>query len=234
MTHDSEHLPTVLVVEDDDVLAAEIAEAFTDHGIHPVPIGTWPAMSDYLAANPRPDLILLDQRLGAVNALTQLPDLRKINDVPVVFLTGNRTEMDRVIGLELGADDFLLKPIAIRELVARVRAHLRRNQRAVSNGHAEGWRLQTTERKLYRPDGSVVPLTGGEFNLLAVLMASPGEVVERAALSQQVLHRPYFPDDRSLDNMVHIIRRKCGSTETARIIGSSRNIGYVFTGFPEG
>ena len=232
MTHDSEHLPTVLIVEDDEVLAAEIADAFTDHGIHPVPIGTWAGMLDYLDTS-RPDLILLDQRLGSINALTQLPELRKLTDVPVVFLTGNRTEMDRVIGLELGADDFLLKPIAIRELVARVRAHLRRNQRPASPDQTDGWKLHTTERKLYRPDGTVVPLTGGEFNLLAVLMATPGEVVERGALSQQVLHRPYFPDDRSLDNMVHIIRRKCGSTETARIIGSSRNIGYVFTGFPD-
>ena len=145
----------------------------------------------------------------------------------------SRSEADRVIGLELGADDFLLKPISGRELVARVRVHLRRTHREPSAPSIGHWRMSNTERRIYRPDGSPVQLTSAEFDLLQMVATNPGSPVDRDALSRHVLRRPYTVDDRSLDNLVHQIRRKFGRSGAGEMIASIRNVGYVFRGYPE-
>lgn len=221
----------ILLIEDDAILSGELVEIFEDHGIHARAIGDWPAALKHLEEH-QPDLILLDQRLGTVDTLMMLPALRNLTAAPILFLTGNRNEADRVIGLELGADDFLLKPIAGRELVARVRAHLRRAMRAVPHATGE-WRMLETERRLLRPDGTPVPLTAAEFTLLAIMAAQPGVPIDRDTLTQQVLRRPFRAEDRALDNLVHQIRRKLGRRGAGEVISAVRNQGYAFSGFPE-
>jgi DNA-binding response OmpR family regulator len=225
-------MAAVLFIEDDPVLAGELVETFEFNGMAARSVGDWNAALQMLEEW-APDLIILDQRLGAVDTLLMLPGLRRLTAAPVLFLTGNRAEADRIIGLELGADDFLLKPIAGRELVARARAHLRRASQAAAAPSRAEWRLRAGQRQLERPDGTLVPLTSAEFDLLALLHAAPGEAIDRDRLTREVLHRPYRPEDRSLDNLVHQIRRKLGRTGAGEVIVSVRNQGYAFKGFPE-
>ncbi len=222
--------PIILIADDDAMLARELAETFEDHSIASRVCGTWSALLAVLDGW-QPDLIILDQRLGSQDTLLMLPALRQQTAAPVLFFTGNRSEADRVIGLELGADDFLLKPIAARELVARVRAHLRRSRRREA-APAGTWRIVPAERKVCSPDGAVVPLTSAEYDLLAILAASPGQPIDRPTLTREVLRRPLGADDRSLDKLVHQIRRKIGHGDAGEVIVSVRNLGYVFRGFP--
>lgn len=221
----------ILLIEDDPILSGELVEIFVDHGIQARAIDEWQAALRLLEEY-QPDLILLDQRLGALDTLMMLPALRSLTAAPVLFLTGNRNEADRVIGLELGADDFLLKPIAGRELVARVRAHLRRALRRPPHVTGE-WKMLEAERRLLRPDGSPVPLTAAEFTLLAIMAAQPGVPIDRDTLTRQVLRRPFRAEDRALDNLVHQIRRKLGRRGAGEVISAVRNQGYAFSGFPE-
>jgi len=224
----------IVLIEDDPVLSGELVDTFLHHGIGARAVATWSDALELLE-DFQPDLILLDQRLGAVDTLMMLPALRNLTAAPILFLTGNRNEADRVIGLELGADDFLLKPIAGRELVARVRAHLRRatRQPATAAIAVGSWKILEAERRLLRPDGSAVPLTAAEFTLLVLMAARPGTPIDRETLTQGVLRRPYRAEDRSLDNLVHQIRRKLGRRGAGEVISAVRNQGYAFSGFPE-
>ena len=228
----SEDQDTVLLVDDDAVILQEMSEALEHSGITCRTCHDWQSTMTTLESW-KPDLIVLDQRLGAFDTLLHFSAIRNITSAPVLFLTASRSEADRVIGLELGADDFLLKPISGRELVARVRVHLRRTHRDPPPSTAGQWRISSTERRIYRPDGTTVQLTSAEFDLLQMVATSPGSPVDRDALSRQVLRRPYTVDDRSLDNLVHQIRRKFGSGGAGEVIASIRNVGYVFRGFPE-
>ena len=117
--------PIVLIVEDDPMLAEEMSIALRSHGLAAIVAPDWETAIQHVASTPL-DLIVLDQRLGSVDAVLRLPALRVLTRVPVLVLTANQAEADRILALETGADDFLLKPISGRELVARVRAHLRR------------------------------------------------------------------------------------------------------------
>ncbi|WP_439549758.1 response regulator transcription factor [Falsiroseomonas sp.] len=236
--------PNVLIVEDDEALAEEMALTLSDYGMRPTTAATWEAAIAAVEASP-PDLVVLDQRLGRVDTLPRIGTLRSLTDAPVLILTGNRAETDRIVALEIGADDFLLKPISGRELVARIRAHLRRLQQTrpperekerekeAEQALPANWTLLTVERELRRADGSVVPLTGAEFDLLAVLAEAPGHPVDRETLTKRVLRRPWRPDDRALDNLVMHLRRKLGPGGE-RAITAIRSQGYVFTGFPRG
>jgi DNA-binding response OmpR family regulator len=114
-----------------------------------------------------------------------------------------------------------------------VRAHLRRAQRQQASAPAGQWRISEGERRLYRPDGTVVALTAAEFTLLALLAAQPGQPLDRDVLTQEVLRRPYRAEDRSLDNLVHQIRRKLGRRGAGEVITAVRNQGYAFSGFPD-
>lgn len=232
--------PLVLIVEDDTELAEEMAAALNDYGMRSVHAGEWRAV-EAAVASASPDLLILDQRLGAFDTLPHLPRLRGMTGAPILVLTGNRLEADRIVALELGADDFLLKPISGRELVARVRAHLRRAAAAPAAPAAappdagpkgsERWRLLEAERRLLRPGGTPVALTAAEFDLLAALVRQPGQVVSREDLTPLVLQRRWNPTDRSLDNLVLRLRQKLGEGGE-HTITTVRNQGYVFTAFP--
>lgn len=226
----------ILVVEDDDAIGEELADILNAYGMNAERVADWPAAMDAIARAPV-DLVILDQWLGRLDALTVLPAMRAATPAHIVILTANKAEADRIVGLEVGADDFLQKPISGREIVARVRAHLRRKapsaaQPAEAPAAGGEWRVAEAARRIISPAGDSVPLTGTEYDLLALLMETPGEPVDRQTLSRRILKRPHRADDRAIDNLVHNIRLKFGSEHAGGLITTVRNKGYAFTGFP--
>jgi DNA-binding response OmpR family regulator len=228
---------SVLIVEDDPDLAAELAIALSDYGMRTLTAGDLQTALAILAEQ-HPNAVVLDQRLGLVDVVPRLPEFRRLSSAPILILSGNRLEADRIVALELGADDFLVKPISGRELVARLRAHLRRlgapaaresGLRSTENGK---WRLSVTERRLLKPNGEPLALTSAEFELLATLMEVAGQTVGRDTLTRRVLNRRWQPEDRSLDNLVLRLRQKFGPGGENTIL-TVRNQGYLFTAFPE-
>jgi DNA-binding response OmpR family regulator len=225
----------VLIVEDDLTLADEMAIALRHHGMKSLIASDWEQAMDHIAKAAM-DIIVLDQRLGAVDAVPRLPRLRVLTQVPVLVLTANQVEADRILALEIGADDFLLKPISGRELVARVRAHLRRaatpaNGPASSPSARRRWRFSLSERQLAKPDGSTVPLTSAEFDLLAQLIETPNQPIDRDTLTRRIFGRPWRSEERAIDNLVLHLRQKLGPGGDRSIV-TIRNQGYAFTAFP--
>ena len=228
---------SVLIVDDDPELAAEMAIALSDYGMRTLTAGDLPTALAILA-DQHPNAIVLDQRLGLVDVVPRLPEFRRLSSAPILILSGNRLEADRIVALELGADDFLVKPISGRELVARLRAHLRRlsapaaRDAGLKAAKPGKWRLSVTERRLLKPNGEPLPLTSAEFELLAALMEVAGQTVGRDTLTRRVLNRRWQPEDRSLDNLVLRLRQKFGPGGENTIL-TVRNQGYLFTAFPE-
>ncbi|OYW10527.1 MAG: hypothetical protein B7Z53_00830 [Rhodospirillales bacterium 12-71-4] len=224
--------PLVLLADDERELTDEMAAYLARYGLRTLVANSF-AAALAIVETQRLDAIILDQRLGPVDTLPHLPELRARTDAPILIVTGNREETDRVLGLELGADDFLVKPVSGRELVARLRARIRRPGHAtLPPPRRDRWRLQPVERRVVRPDGSLLELTGAEFDLLAALAAQPGEVQTREALTQQVFRRAWRPGDRAVDNAVLHLRQKLAPELGERCIITIRQVGYVFIGFP--
>lgn len=176
------------------------------------------------------DLVILDIMLPGMNGLDVLKTLRKTNDVPVIMLTARGDDVDRIIGLEFGADDYLAKPFNPRELVARIRAILRRAHPAETTAVNLGLgaiSLDTTTRTA-SVHGVALALTGTEFELLRCLLQTPGEVVSKQRLSEIALGRRLLPYDRSIDTHISNLRKKleqAGSTDET--ILNQRGIGYL-------
>lgn len=225
--------PTILIVEDDADLNEEMAIALQNHGMVPIVALDWDRCIRTIESTPL-DAIVLDQRLDRVDAVARLPLLRVLTPAPILVLTGNRAETDRILALETGADDFLLKPISGRELVARLRAHLRRRAEDANPNTPDRprWQLSLSARLLRDPKGEAVPLTGTEFALLACLIETPGQPVSRDTLTRRLLGRPWRPEERAIDNLVLHLRQKFGPGGSRSIV-TVRNQGYAFTGFPE-
>jgi two-component system OmpR family response regulator len=185
-----------------------------------------------------PDLVLLDLRLGREDGLDLLRDIRSRSEVPIIIMTGNRRdEIDCVVGLELGADDYVTKPFGLRELLARIRAVLRRQEfgRNATDGNPssggyrfDGWALDLRARRLVNMSGEPVPLTKGEYALLVAFLASPGRPLSREHLLQATrIHEDVF--DRSIDVQVLRLRRKLESDiRSPRAIQTERGLGYRF------
>jgi DNA-binding response OmpR family regulator len=185
------------------------------------------------------DLVILDLKLPGEDGMQIARRLREGSGIPIIMLTGRKDEADRVMGLELGADDYLTKPFSPRELLARIRALLRRAraQETVADGLARirayrfaGWELSVRLRRLKTPRGETVALTNNEFNLLAVFLAAPQRVLSREQLLD--LSRLHNDEvyDRSIDVQVGRLRKKIeagGSKE--KLIRTERGAGYVFT-----
>ena len=186
-----------------------------------------------------PDVVILDLRLGQEDGLDSLREIRARSDVPVIITTGHRREeVDRVVGLELGADDYVTKPFGVRELLARIRAVLRRREtgRIVSQRErAQGrcrfgdWQLDRRARLLTSPNGTPVALTKGEYALLTAFLDAPQRPLTREHLLQATrIHEDVF--DRSVDVQILRLRRKLESDPNMPcIIKTERGVGYVFT-----
>ncbi|WP_424813056.1 response regulator transcription factor [Roseococcus sp. YIM B11640] len=186
-----------------------------------------------------PDLILLDQRLGSISGTDVLRRLRLFTDLPCMIVTNNSETMDRIVNLELGADDEMQKTVTPREMLARIRTVLRRRRRQEeasqpSEPARPGWTLDTGRRVLRQPDGTVCPLTNAEFETLAILHASRGSPVSRMTLCSKVFGRPFRVGDRAVDTIVKNLRRKIEpAASDFATIQAVRTFGYVFVGFPE-
>jgi two-component system, OmpR family, response regulator len=185
------------------------------------------------------DLVILDLKLPGEDGMQIAQRLRGESDVPIIILTGRKDEADRVMGLELGADDYLTKPFSPRELLARIRALLRRSraQETVADGLARirayrfaDWELNVRVRRLKSPKGDIVTLTNNEFNLLAAFLAAPQRVLTRERLiSLSRLHNDEVYD-RAIDVQVGRLRKKIELAETQEpLIRTERGAGYVFT-----
>jgi DNA-binding response OmpR family regulator len=220
----------VLVVDDDKELCELVAEFLEPEGfdveaVHDGKLGLNKAVGGGY------DLIILDIMLPALNGLDVLRKIRAVSSVPVLLLTARGADLDRIVGLELGSDDYLPKPCNPRELVARIRAILRRasadprsTQTVLTIGDVE---LDPGRRTVLRGEENV-ELTATEFKLLEMLMRSAGVVVTREQLSELILGREFVPFDRSLDVHVSKLRKKLGFDDTSDPIKTLRGVGYIF------
>ena len=226
----------VLVVEDDPALQRMILSYFGENNIRTLLASGREEMARQLN-DAVVNLVILDLRLGQEDGLDLLREVRSSSDVPVIIITGHRRDdIDRVVGLELGADDYLTKPFNLRELLARVRAVLRRFDsgrtpvREPERGRWRflGWQLDRKTRRLTDPDGAPVVLTKGEYALLVAFLEAPQRPLSREHLLQATrVHEDVF--DRSIDVQILRLRRKLERDPSApRLIQTERGVGYVF------
>jgi two-component system, OmpR family, response regulator len=228
----------VLVVDDDPAMRQMVVNYLEQHDMRALSAPSRQDMVRHFAES-EPDLLILDLRLGRDDGLELLREIRSHSDVPVIITTGHRRdEIDRVVGLELGADDYLTKPFSLRELLARIRAVLRRREagRLASQREPErsryqfgGWQLNRRTRRLTDPNGNPVTLTKGEYGLLIAFLDAPQRPLTREHLLQATrVHEDIF--DRSIDVQILRLRRKLEIDSSApSIIQTERGVGYVFT-----
>jgi DNA-binding response OmpR family regulator len=227
----------ILVVEDDHVMRRMVVDYLEDHNMRGLSASGHQELLRHLAESEL-DLVILDLRLDQEDGLDLLREIRTRSDVPVIITTGDRRdEIDRVVGLELGADDYITKPFSLRELLARIRAVLRRQeagraavQRDPERGRYRfgGWQLDRRIRRLIDPGGGQVALTKGEYALLTAFLDAPQRPLSREQLLQATrVHEDIF--DRSIDVQILRLRRKLEPDPSApQIIRTERGIGYVF------
>lgn len=235
-----ENADHILIVDDDRGIRELLASYLEKNG-----------MQTSVAANGRemraalerrmPDLIVLDLMLPGEDGLVLCRELRssKYRSVPVLMLTARNEEADRILGLEMGADDYLPKPFAVRELLARIRAVLRRarmlpaNMQVTESSQVLGfgdWRLDTSARHLLDPEGTMVALSGAEYRLLRVFLDHPQRVLTREQLLNLTQGRQTDPFDRSIDLLVSRLRQRLNDTaREPRYIKTMRSEGYVFS-----
>ncbi len=225
--------PNILLVEDDPALRTLMVRALKENGFAVQAAAAAPEMWTAFDNGPV-DCILLDIMLPGTNGYDLCRALRQKTDAPIIFVSAKGSETDRVVGLELGADDFIPKPFGTRELVARVRAVLRRpplaeGQRSDASGTVrfDGWAMSLPRRELLSPTGAIVDLTGAEFDLLVALCDNAGRVIARERLIELSRARLGDSSDRSVDVLISRLRRKLsGSGKDAPII-TIRGVGYM-------
>ena len=210
----------VLVVEDDPAVAMPLKEGLQRNGFE-VGLVSYAAQAVPAVREMDPDLVLLDLGLPDGDGLDVLREVRRFSDVPVIIATARGEEMDRIIGLELGSDDYVVKPFSVRELAARIRAVGRRRRREPMASH--GRVNVDRDRHEVRVDGDLVDLTAKEFDLLAVLAEEPGRAVPRQELFARVWDPVWVGTGKTLDVHVASLRRKLGDPA---IIETVRGVGY--------
>ena len=232
-------VPRILVLDTDAAYGAELAAYLATNGCKVRVVQEGNDFNQSLAAF-APDLVLINQSLRGTTGTDVLRSLRRTAEIPCIILTERPDLTDRVVNLEIGADDDLDKTVNPRELLARIRTVLRRSFRPSSTlaphqGGARrpgGWRLSIERRELLRPSGMPCKLTSAEFETLRLLYEEAGRPVSRSTLCERVFGRPFRPGDRAIDTVVKKLREKLEPGEDARSIKTVRPIGYVFTGFP--
>ncbi len=225
----------VLVVDDDAEIRGLLGEYLQKNGYRVTEVGDGAGMHAALEAG-RVDIVVLDLMLPGDDGLTLCRNLRARSEVPVIMLTARGEETDRIVGLEMGADDYLAKPFSPRELLARVRSVLRRTRSLPENLQPEaarkirfaGWALDLAARNLLSPEGVVVALSGTEYKLLRTFLAHPNRVLNRDQLIDLMLSRDASPFDRSIDVQVSRLRQRLGEdAKEPAIIKTVRGEGYV-------
>ena len=229
-------LPHVLVVDDDPMIRELVCDYLGKNELRVSAVADGPAMQTVLGEQVV-DLVVLDLRLRGADGMALARRLRDESEIPIVMLTGRSEEADRVMGLELGADDYLTKPFSPRELLARIRTVLRRRRAEVRQGKPEGirayrfdgWELNLNSRRLAAPDGRTVALSNGEFSLLVVLLGAPDRILSRdQLLDLSRLHNDEVYN-RSIDVQILRLRRKIERDPAEpRYIKTERGAGYLF------
>ena len=230
--------PHILVVDDDREIRDLLARFLRRHGFRVETAADGRAMFRTLSAG-RFDLMVLDLMLPGEDGLSLCRRVRAESGLPIVMLTAIGEDTDRIVGLEMGADDYLAKPFNPRELLARIRAVLRRAPGLRGRPEADpsrsfefqDWVLDAGRRSLHAPDGALVDLTGGEFDLLLALVEHPNRVLNRDQLLDLTRGREAGPFDRSVDVQVSRLRRKIeDDPKRPALIVTVRGGGYVFAG----
>ncbi|MCB2003969.1 MAG: response regulator [Rhodoferax sp.] len=229
-------MPHVLAVDDDPSIRQMVTDYLGDHDIRVTAVASGPEM-DQVLAHASIDLLLLDLRLPGEGGMQIAQRLRATSDLPIIILTGLQDEADRVMGLELGADDYLTKPFSPRELLARTRALLRRARMRetmtselarIRSYRFEGWEMNVRLRRLKAPGGADVALSNSECNLLIAFLSAPQRVLSRdTLLDLSRLHNAEVYD-RSIDVQVGRLRRKLAAHGGAALIHTERGAGYLF------
>jgi len=227
--------PHILIVDDDREIRSLVAQFLKKHDYRVTPAADGREMMRLMEKG-RFDLVVLDLMLPGEDGLSLCRRVRAESSLPIIMLTAMGEETDRIIGLEMGADDYLPKPFNPRELLARIKAVLRRAaDRGPANSSSDvashvfdGWRLDTVKRELRAPAGALVPLTAGEFELLAALVERAGQVLSRDQLLDLTRGRDAAPFDRSVDVLISRLRRKIeNDPKEPSIIKTVRGGGYV-------
>lgn len=228
----------ILVVDDQQEICDLVREYLTDEGFRVSTANDGAGLREEMARS-QVDLVILDLMLPGEDGLQLARELRSESDVGIIMLTGRGETVDRIIGLEMGADDYLPKPFHLRELLARVRSVLRRGggNRVGDEpaGHRvrvrfAGWAFDLASRALISPAGEEVRLTTGEFELLAAFVDHAGQVLSRDRLLDLARHREAGPFDRTIDVQVGRLRRKLEEDpRTPSLIKTVRGGGYIFT-----
>jgi two-component system, OmpR family, response regulator len=237
MSHEDFCPVRILVVDDDPTIQQMVVSYLQDHDMSAAAVSGREDLVRQIAAA-EPDLIILDLRLGRDDGLDILREIRAQSDVPVIIATGHRRdEIDRVVGLELGADDYVVKPFGLRELLARIRVVLRRQEaprtaRQPNPGPGRcrfgGWQLDRRTRRLTGSDGTPMALTKSDYALLVAFLDAPQRPLTREHLLQATrVHEDVC--DRSIDVQVLRLRRKLETDPSMpRVILTERGVGYVF------
>jgi two-component system OmpR family response regulator len=235
---DGSTLDHILVVDDDPATRRMLTTYFEEHALQAVSVACRQELRRHLVSR-MPSVIILDLRLGQDDGFDVLREIRSGSDVPVIITTGHRLdEIERVVGLELGADDYMTKPFSLRELLARIRAVLRRHELGrLARAHEPqrggyvfaGWRLERSSRRLFTQDGVALGLTKGEYALLVAFLDAPQRPLTREQLLQATrVHEDIF--DRSIDVQVLRLRRKLQTDPgVTPLIRTERGVGYIFT-----
>jgi DNA-binding response OmpR family regulator len=240
MNHSSVETAHILVVDDDPRIRQMLVRYFEQEGYRVSAAADGVAMRAQLSAAPV-DVILLDVVMPGEDGLTLAREIRAKSNVGIIMLTGRDDVLDRVVGLEVGADDYIAKPFHLREVLARVKSLLRRRQPASDQPalsqerddniiRFDGWVLDTNRRQLLSPKGTEIVLTTGEFDLLAALARHPGRVFNREALMDLTRGRSWEAFDRTIDAQIARLRKKIETDpKSPAIVKSVRGVGYVFT-----
>ena len=227
----------ILIVDDDAEIRRLLTAYLVKNGLRATAVPDGKGMWRALEAG-RVDLIVLDLMLPGDDGLTLCRDLRARSDMPVVMLTARGEETDRIVGLEMGADDYLAKPFSARELLARIKVILRRARSLPANLNPDvvrtlrfgGWTLDTVDRHLVSESGVVTPLSGAEYKLLRIFLAHPGRVLTRDQLMDLTQGREADALDRSIDVQVSRLRQRLGDDpRDPRLIKTVRGEGYVLS-----
>lgn len=243
-THSDAEAVKILLVDDEATLREPLADYLTGQGFEVTQAQSAPRARSVLAeadsdpsGKARPDIVLLDIMMPGEDGLSLCRHLVETRDLPVIFLTAKTEATDRIVGLELGADDYVLKPFEPRELVARIRTVLRRIAKGGASEAAdedwlyifEDWRLDPLKRKLTDPEGVTVPISTAEFRLLRAFLDHPRRVMDRDLLLDMVQGRTAHLFDRAVDNQVSRLRRKIETdTRNPHFIQTVRGGGYRF------